>query len=92
LEPSLNGSLGLLYIAAFAVAFVGECCFLALVPIDKYHQKSKWIFSPVTIIGVLLNLIAAAAAYAMAPEPGRARSPRPLGSADGQRAAFHAKP
>jgi hypothetical protein len=44
----------------------------------------------VTIIGVLLNLIAAAAAYAMAPEPGRARSPRPLGSADGQRAAFHA--
>jgi hypothetical protein len=26
----------------------------------------------------------------MAPEPGRARSPRPLGSADGQRAAFHA--
>jgi hypothetical protein len=65
LEPSLSAGLGLLYILAFAVALVGEFCFLALVPVDRYHAKSVWIFSPVTITGVVLNLIAGA--YAIGP-------------------------
>jgi hypothetical protein len=67
LKPSISGSLGLLYIAAFLVALAAEYHFLRKVRVDTYASKSKWIFSPVTIIGIILNLIAGGVAFALGP-------------------------
>lgn len=65
LEPSLSCGLIVVYVVAVATAIIGEWYFVTRVPMDQYHAKSRWIFSPVTIIGVLLNLIAAAVAAAI---------------------------
>lgn len=56
-----------LYIVALIVVVAGLLWFLVQVPIDRYHTRGIWIFTPVAVVGVAVNVLAAGAAYAIGP-------------------------
>lgn len=63
LKPDAGSALALLYLATFVVAFAGFLAFTFLVPVDRYGTaRMMSIFSPVAVIGVAVNLAAAAVA------------------------------
>jgi hypothetical protein len=67
LRSRLENAVALLYVGSFLAAFAAFLSFTFLVAPDRYSRRGIWIFSPVTIIGVILNLAAAGAAAAVGP-------------------------
>jgi hypothetical protein len=70
LKPDLGSALALLYLVTIVGAFVAFLAFTFLVPVDKYGtRRIVWIFSPLAVIGVGVNAVAAGvAAWLIGPE------------------------
>jgi hypothetical protein len=67
LKPDLGSALSILYGGAFVVAFVAFLGFTFLSKVDGYGISQVPLVTPVLVIGVLLNLIAAGIAVAIGP-------------------------
>lgn len=57
----------LLYFLALVAVVATLLWFLVRVPIDRYHSRGVWIFTPVPLAGVVVNVLAAGAAYWIGP-------------------------
>jgi hypothetical protein len=57
----------LVYLLAVVIVVAGFLWFLFRVPLDRYHTRGLWIFTPVPLVGVGASLIASVAAYLIGP-------------------------
>jgi hypothetical protein len=57
----------LVYLVALVAVVAGLLWFLFRVPIDRYHTRGVWIFTPVPIFGIGVSIVAAVAAYFVGP-------------------------
>lgn len=63
LKPDLGSALSLLYLGSFVVSLCGFLGFTYLVPIARYGPPRHIpLFAPVSLIGIVVNLVAAGAA------------------------------
>jgi hypothetical protein len=68
LRGDLNDALTLFYVLAMVVVVAGFLYFVIRVRVDQYHGKGWWILTPVTLIGIGLNVAAAlVAAFVIGP-------------------------
>jgi hypothetical protein len=67
LRPGLGSPLSVLYVIAFVVAVAAFLGFTFLVKVDGYGISRVPLATPVVVIGVLLNLVAAGIAAAIGP-------------------------
>ncbi len=73
LRPDIGSAIALLYVGSFVVAIAAFLGFVFLVPVAGYGRSTpllRWrirLFSPLTLAGVALNLLAAGCAALIGP-------------------------
>lgn len=67
LHNHLGTAIAVLYVASLVVTLAGFLAFTFLGPIDRYPSWGFWIFTPVTVLGILATLAAAGTAALIGP-------------------------